>query len=485
MFTNVDDVKSKFDIVVGLEVHTQLNTKTKMWCKCEINKFAYPNHTICPICTAQPGTLPVINKEAIKLASLAALATNCKINKLSRFDRKNYFYPDLPKGYQITQFTTPLAEHGKLMIMGENKEKKVIHISRIQLEEDTGKSTHFSDYSLVNLNRCGTPLIEIITGPDMSSASEASSYLKKLHANLVYLGVTLGNMQDGNFRCDVNISLKPKGHKEFGTRVEVKNVNSFKNVEKSIDYEVVRQANLISKGEKILQQTLLFDAEKNQTKAIRTKSDADDYRYFAEPDLTPLRVTEIELETWKKSLPELPEEKANRFIKDFAITAYDAEVLCYDKDVAVYFELCLSFYKKNPKKIANWILSELMHFLNEANISITKSPVTAKNLAELVQLIDDDVISSKMAKEVFLEMYDHQVSALSIVDKKGLKQNSDEHLIESIIDELIKNHPQEVAELKAGRDRVLGFFVGQVMKKTNGTANPKLTTDLIKKKALS
>lgn len=485
MFNTVEEVKNKFDIVVGLEVHTQLNTKTKMWCKCEINKFAFPNHTVCPVCTAQPGSLPVLNKEAIRLASLAALATNCKINKVSGFDRKNYFYPDLPKGYQITQFATPLAENGTLTITSEAGVPKVIQISRIQLEEDTGKSTHHSDYSLVNLNRCGTPLIEIITGPDMSSASEASSYLKKLHANLVYLGVTLGNMQDGNFRCDVNISLKPKGAKEFGTRVEVKNVNSFKNVEKSIEYEVIRQANVITLGEKILQQTLLFDADKNQTKAIRTKSDADDYRYFAEPDLTPLRVSLADLELWKKSLPELPEQKANRFVADFDVTTYDAEVLCQDKDVAAYFEQCVSIYPKSAKKIANWILSELLHFLNEANISILKSPVSSKNLAELVQLIDDQVISSKMAKDVFLEMYDNQVSALVIVEKKGLKQNSDESMLESIVDELIKNHPNEVAELKAGRDRVLGFFVGQVMKKTDGKANPKLTTDLIKKKVLS
>lgn len=485
MFKTVADVKEKFDIVIGLEVHTQLNTKTKMWCQCEISKFAYPNHNVCPVCTAQPGTLPVINKEALRLASLAALATNCSINKISRFDRKNYFYPDLPKGYQITQFAVPLALNGKLNIINDDGEVKTINISRIQLEEDTGKSTHHSDYSLVNLNRCGTPLIEIITGPDMNSAFEASSYLKKLHANLVYLGVTLGNMQDGNFRCDVNISLKDKGSKTFGTRVEVKNVNSFKNVEKAIEFEVVRQANVITAGEKILQQTLLFDADKNQTKAIRTKSDADDYRYFTEPDLTPIRLNQADLDIWQKSLPELPEEKANRFKKDYGITAYDADVLCHDKEVAAYFEECVSFYNKSPKKIANWILSELLHYLNEANISIIKSPVTSNNLSELVKLIDEDTISSKMAKEIFLEMYDNKVSALSIIDSRGLRQNSDQSLLEGIVDELIKNHPAEVAELKAGRDRVLGFFVGQVMKKTDGKANPKLTTELIKKKILT
>jgi aspartyl-tRNA(Asn)/glutamyl-tRNA(Gln) amidotransferase subunit B len=485
MYTTITDVKNSFDIVIGLEVHTQLNTKTKMWCQCEINKFAYANNTVCPICTAQPGTLPVINKEAIHLASLAALATHCRVNNVSRFDRKNYFYPDLPKGYQITQFAVPLAEDGFIEITSESGTTKKIHIKRIQLEEDTGKSTHHADFSLVNLNRCGTPLIEIITGPDMSSPHEASSYLKKLHANLVYLGVTIGNMQDGNFRCDVNISLKKKGSKEFGTRVEVKNVNSFKNVEKSIEFEVVRQANVLTKGEKILQQTLLFDADKNQTRAIRTKSDADDYRYFTEPDLTPIRVTNQELENWKKNLPELPEQKAQRFINQYGITPYDAEVLCHDKEVANYFEESLKYYDKAPKKVANWILSELLHYLNEANISITKSPVNAKNLSELVQLIEDQVISSKMAKEVFLEMYDNKVTAASIVEQRGLKQNSDQGLLESIIDDLIKNNPNEVAELKAGRDRVLGFFVGQVMKKTDGKANPRLTTDLIKKKIQS
>jgi aspartyl-tRNA(Asn)/glutamyl-tRNA(Gln) amidotransferase subunit B len=482
MFSTLKDVTDIYDIVIGLEVHTQLNTKTKMWCTCEINKHAFANHTTCPICTAQPGTLPRINKEAVRLASLAAIATHSKINTVSKFDRKNYFYPDLPKGYQITQFATPLAENGFLQINEENGDVKRIAIQRIQLEEDTGKSTHHADYSLVNLNRSGTPLIEIITAPDMRSPQQASSYLKKLHANLVYLGVTLGNMQDGNFRCDVNVSLKPKTSTQFGTRVEVKNVNSFKNVEKAIEYEAIRQANLLLNKQKVLQQTLLFDAEKNVTKAIRTKSDADDYRYFCEPDLTPLIVLPEEIALWSKSLPELPEEKAKRFVTNFGITAYDAEVLCQDKELAQYFEDAVGIYPSAPKKIANWILSELLHHLNEFNLVIAKSPVSYKNLADLVQLIEEGVISTKMAKEVFLEMVDHKKGPHEIVEVKGLKQNSDQGLLEKIVDDLIKNHPSEVQELKSGRDRVMGFFVGQVMKQTQGKANPKMTTDLIKAK---
>lgn len=482
MFKSIKEVMNQYEVIIGLEVHTQLNTKTKMWCQCEINKHAFPNHTTCPVCTAQPGTLPVINKDAIRLAALAAVATHSKINKKSTFDRKNYFYPDLPKGYQITQFALPLAENGFLMIRDDEGNDKKIEIKRIQLEEDTGKSTHLGDSSLVNLNRCGTPLIEIITGPDMRSPSEASTYLKKLHANLVYLEVTLGNMQDGNFRCDVNVSLRPKGQTQFGTRVEVKNVNSFKNVEKSIEFEAVRQANILADNGNILQQTLLFEAEKNSTRAIRTKSDADDYRYYVEPDLTPIVISTEELNFWSQNLPELPEQKSKRFVKEYEITQYDSDILCHDKELAQYFENAVSKYNKSPKKIANWIISELLHHLNEFNVSITKSPVSFENLAELVKLIDEGVISSKMAKEVFLEMVDHKKSASKIVDEKGLRQNNDQSLIEKIIDELIVQYPNEVSELKSGRERVMGFFVGQVMKKTQGKANPQLTTDIIKAK---
>lgn len=482
MYNTIREVMNNYEVIIGLEVHTQLNTKTKMWCQCELNKHAFANHTICPICTAQPGSLPVINKDAIRLASLAAIATESKINTRSTFDRKNYFYPDLPKGYQITQFAIPLAQNGYLTIRDDEGKEKKINITRIQLEEDTGKSTHLGDSSLVNLNRSGTPLIEIISGPDMRTPLEASTYLKKLHANLVYLEVTLGNMQDGNFRCDVNVSLRPKGKNDFGTRVEVKNVNSFKNVEKAIEFEAVRQANVLSQNGKILQQTLLFDAETNSTRAIRTKTDADDYRYFVEPDLTPIMILKDQITVWSQNLPELPEQKSKRFVNEYEITQYDAEILCQDKELAQYFENANGRYKKSPKKIANWIISELLHHLNEFNVSVSKSPVTFENLAELVKLIDEGVISSKMAKEVFLEMVDFKKSPNQIVEEKGLRQNNDSVLIEKIINELIIQFPNEVNELKSGRDRIMGFFVGQVMKKTQGKANPQLTTELIKVK---
>jgi len=481
-FKNVEQVIQQYDLVVGIEVHVQLNTKTKMWCNCEISKSSFENQTVCAVCTAQPGTLPVINRAAIRLAGLAALASGCTINKFSKFDRKNYFYPDLPKGYQITQFVTPIAEGGSLDVTLPNNEKKKIRITRIQLEEDTGKSVHHENYSLVNLNRAGTPLIEIITEPDISSSVEAVAYLKKLHANMVYLEVTQGNMQDGNFRCDINISLKPKGSIKLGIRVEVKNLNSFKSVEKAIEYEMVRQANLLRNGEKILQQTLLFDADKLQTKAIRTKTDADDYRYFAEPDLMPLIISDEQIGEWRSSLPELPDAKQTRLVTTYGITPYDAEVLCQDRKVVDYFEEGVSIYPASAKKIANWILSALLHYLNEAHLPISKSPISALHLAELVKMIDEGIVSSKMAKEIFVEMFDSKKSAKEIVGSKGLQQNSDESQLEKLVDDLISKFPQEVAELKGGRERVMGFFVGHIMKDTQGKANPKLTTDLIRKK---
>lgn len=470
-----------FEPVIGLEVHTQLNTVTKMWCHCEISKTHYENHTVCEICSAQPGSLPTINQHAVSLATKAALAVNCEIQHRSTFDRKNYFYPDLPKGYQITQFFAPLAKNGYLTIHDAQKKEKKITIQRIQMEEDTGKSTHHQNYSLINLNRCGTPLIEIISAPDLSSAEEASAYLKKLHQNLVYLNVTKGNLQDGNFRCDVNLSLRKIGEKKFGTRTEVKNLNSFRNVEKAIEYEITRQATHLLHNNAIPQQTLLFDMTSGITRPLRTKTDADDYRYIPEPDLTPIILTDSYIQKIKESLPELPDAKEARLKNQYGLSDYDAQLLCQEKALADFFEQACEHYPKSPKKIANWVISELLHFLKEAHQIIEKSPVTPKSIAELVKLIEEDVISGKIGKEIFIEMYDHGTSPLEIVDTKNLRQTSDTSQLEEIIQRIVAQNPSEVAQLKSGRDRMMGFFVGQVMKETGGAANPKLTSELVKK----
>jgi len=481
MSVNLSEALKIFRPVIGIEVHAQLNTVTKMWCSCEINKNAFENHTVCEICSAQPGSLPVLNKKAVELAAKTILAHEGKVNLFSAFDRKNYFYPDLPKGYQITQFFKSIGSDGKMLISINENENKVIRISKFQLEEDTGKSLHKENYSLINLNRCGVPLLEIITAPDMNSAFEAVTYVKALHANLIYSNVCLGNLQDGNFRMDVNVSLQKINETDFGTRVEIKNLNSFKNVEKAIEFEIERQANLLLKDEKVLQQTLLFNMESGKTHAIRTKSDADDYRYFPEPDLIPLLVTKDEVAKWQNELPELPSKKADRFMISYGLSHYDAQILCSQRELANYFEEAVKIYPAGSKKMANWIISELLHYLNESNKLITNSPITASNLVGLVKAIDEGIVSGKMAKEIFIEMYDKSCSADLIIQQKDLRQNNDSNAIEKIIVDLVLKHPKEVEELKSGRDRVMGFFVGQVMKQTGGKANPAVTTELIKK----
>ncbi len=467
--------------VIGIEIHVQLDTKTKAWCDCELKVNGFENNYVCEVCSAQPGTLPVVNKKAVEYALRLGLATNCSINEVSFYDRKNYFYPDLPKGYQITQYKTPICENGEIEILKEDGEStKKIRLERIQLEEDTGKSTHYGDYSLINLNRAGTPLVEIVTRPDFVNAKEVTNFLKKVQAILVYLGVSKANLQDGNMRCDVNLSLKEVGSEVFGTRTEVKNLNSYRSVERAIAYEMIRQKETLEKGEKVLQQTLLFDVESGKNKVLRTKSDADDYRYFPEPDLLPLIVEENQIETIKKSMPELPDAKKNRFVSEYSIPMYDAEVLCSDKELANYFEQCCKL-DKNYKKISNWILSELLKYVNESKTEISKIKLSPKHLVDIVNLVDSGKISGKIAKEIFVEVYDSGKLASEIVKEKGLEQNSNSDELETLVQELINSNPKEVEELKNGRDRMMGFFVGQVMKKTGGKANPKMTTDLVKK----
>lgn len=470
-----------YDVVIGLEVHTQLSTKTKAWCKCEISTSAFENTKVCEICSAQPGTLPVYNREAVEYAIKLALATNSKINKVSVFDRKNYFYPDLPKGYQITQFDTPVGEKGFLDIFDEEGNTKRVGLQRIQIEEDTGKSSHHGDKSLINLNRAGTPLLEIVSDPHMTTAKEASSYLKKLHSILVYLGISHGNMQEGNFRCDVNLSLKPKGSEKYGTRTEVKNLNSFRHVEMAIEHEIERHRQILDSGKSILQQTLLFDFETKSTKVLRTKSNADDYRYFPEPDLLPLTISDAQIERVRETLPELPDAKISRFVSDYGIPAYDASVLTSDKALANYFEAALKDYQGEPKKMANWIMVELLRYLNEAGTPIDRSPVKPGSLAGLLNAINTGKISGKQGKDVFLKMYDSGKSADVLIKEMGLEQISDEKLISEIAQKIIAANSANVEKYKAGNERVFGFFVGQVMKETNGQANPSLTSEIIKK----
>jgi aspartyl-tRNA(Asn)/glutamyl-tRNA(Gln) amidotransferase subunit B len=470
-----------YDIVIGLEVHAQLSTNTKAWCQCEISTNAYENTKVCEICSAQPGTLPVYNKQAVEYAIKLALATNSEVNKISIFDRKNYFYPDLPKGYQITQFDKPVGEKGYLEILDDDGNVKRVGLQRIQMEEDTGKSSHQGEKSLINLNRAGTPLLEIVSDPDMSTPKEASSYLKKLHSILVYLGICHGNMQDGNFRCDVNVSLKPKGSDKLGTRTEVKNVNSFRHVEMAIEYEVQRHKELLDSGKSILQQTLLFEIENRKTKVLRTKSDADDYRYFPEPDLLPLVITQEQIEKVRSSLPELPDAKIKRFMGSYGIPLYDASVLTTEKALANYFEESLKGYEGEAKKMSNWIMVELLRYLNEAGTSIERSPVKPSSMASLLNAIHSGKISGKIAKDVFLKMFDTGKPAEAIIKEMGLEQISDEKSLTEIAERIVSNNAGQVEKYKGGNERVFGFFVGQVMKETNGQANPVMTAEILKK----
>lgn len=471
----------KYDVIIGLEVHAQLATNAKAWCNCEITTHALENTKVCEVCSGHPGTLPALNKRAVEFAVKMALATNCAVNPLSYFDRKNYFYPDLPKGYQITQFEIPIAQNGYIAIMDDAGLEKKIRIERIQIEEDTGKSTHEGESSLINLNRCGTPLIEIVGCPDIRTPLEASSYLKKLHSVLTYLGVSHGNLQEGNFRCDVNVSIHPKGTDKWGTRTETKNLNSFRNVEKAIEVEIARQAEILDRGEKVIQQTLNFDAEALKITVLRTKSDAHDYRYFPEPDLISLVVTEAEKEKWRSELPELPEAKVARFISEYAIPLYDADVLTNDKNLANYFEVVAKAHKGEAKKASNWIMVELLRLLNEFNIGVEKSPVVALELAALLNAIHEGRISGKQAKDVFIKMFDEKKGADAIISELGLVQISDTGALEEVARKIVDANPTQVEQFLSGKDRVFGFFVGLMMKETKGQANPQVANDIMKK----
>ncbi|AEI13831.1 Aspartyl/glutamyl-tRNA(Asn/Gln) amidotransferase subunit B [Flexistipes sinusarabici DSM 4947] len=473
-----------YEAVIGLEVHVQMGTNTKIFCSCSTNFGAEPNSNVCPVCLGMPGVLPVLNKRALEYAMTAGLALNCEIQEYSVFARKNYFYPDLPKGYQISQYELPLCLNGKMKINLEEYSKE-IGITRIHMEEDAGKSIHgenLGDYSAsyVDLNRTGVPLIEIVSEPDMRTGEEAKAYLQKLKAILQYAGVSECNMEEGSLRCDANISIRPEGQKEFGVKTEIKNMNSFKNVQKAIEYEIKRQTKVLNEGGHIIQETRLWNPDKNITVAMRSKEEAHDYRYFPDPDLIPVKVDDGWIERVRESLPELPDEKKARFKKEYSLPEYDAEVLTSFKTYADYFEECIKSHN-NPKIIANWIMSEILRVVNERNCDIFDIGVDPSMLAGLVKLIDDNTISGKIAKDVFEIMLESGKAPAEIVKEKNLAQISDSSELENIVKQVFEENPDELERFKNGEKKLQGFFVGQVMKKTKGQANPKLVNQLIAK----
>ena len=471
-----------FEPVIGLEVHAQLKTKTKIFCNCSTTFGAPPNTHTCPVCLGLPGVLPVLNKKVVEFTMRMALATHCTIQPESRFARKNYFYPDLPKGYQISQYELPIAVDGRVDIE-LNGDSKRIRLNRIHMEEDAGKLNHAPDrpVSRVDLNRTGVPLIEIVTEPDLRSPEQAGAYLRQLRAIVRYLEICDGNLEEGSFRCDANVSVRPQGTATLGTRTELKNLNSFRHVEKALHYEIERQIDVIADGGSIVQETRLWDAEKNRTFSMRGKEEAHDYRYFPDPDLLPLIIDEAWIEQIRATLPELPDAKKVRFMERYGLPAADARRLTSERELADYFEACLKTFN-NPKQVSNWIMGPLLGLLNAEDRSIRQSPVSADHLGELLQLVDEDRISGKIAKTVFDEIARTGKPPGQIVEEKGLVQITDSSAIETTVQEVLDRCPKEVEAYKDGKSKLFGFFVGQVMKETKGKANPKLVNELLRKK---
>jgi aspartyl-tRNA(Asn)/glutamyl-tRNA(Gln) amidotransferase subunit B len=472
----------EFETVIGLEIHAQLKTDTKIFCGCSTEFGKPPNTNTCPVCLGMPGVLPVLNKKVVEYSIKMALATDCEINPSNQFARKNYFYPDLPKGYQISQFELPIAEHGVINIEADGT-KREIGITRIHMEEDAGKLVHdeHDPVSYIDLNRTGTPLIEIVSEPDIRSPAEASAYLKKVHSILRYLDICDGNMQEGSFRCDANISLRPVGQEEFGTRTELKNMNSFKNVQKALEFEIRRQRDLLLDGGKVVQQTLLWDAERNITNSMRSKEEAHDYRYFPDPDLVPVVIDQDWIESIKCQMPELPAAKKERFKAELGLPEYDAEVLTSAREIADYFEQALKNFS-NAKKLSNWIMTELLReFKGEDAASIADCKVSPGNLAKLLTLVAKGTISGKIAKSLFQEMLENGKDPDQLVKEKNLVQMSDEGDMLKIVQEIIAENPGQAGQFREGKTKLMGYFVGQLMKKTKGRANPKLANQLFNK----
>lgn len=471
----------EFEPVIGLEIHAQLLTATKIFCNCSTTFGAAPNNHTCPVCLGMPGVLPVLNKKVVEFSIKMALATHCEVNPENSFARKNYFYPDLPKGYQISQYAYPLAEHGYVDVE-LNGDKKRIGITRIHMEEDAGKLIHdeYNPASYVDLNRTGVPLIEIVSEPDIRSAEEAALYLRRLHEILVYLEICDGNMEEGSFRCDANVSLRPKGTETFGTRTELKNMNSFRNVQRALEYEIKRQQYVLEGGGVIIQETRLWDDSQGVTNSMRGKEEAHDYRYFPDPDLVTVAVGEAWVAEIRSSMPELPLEKRERFIRDYEIPPYDAGVLTASRALADYYEEVASRCGQ-PKVAANWVMGDILRLLNEEKRDIKACPVTPASLAEMIKLIGDGTISGKIAKEVMEDMYKTGQAPQEIIEAKGLVQITDEAALTDVVAQVIANNPNQLAQFRAGKDKLFGFFVGQVMKETQGKANPQLINDLLKK----
>ena len=474
-----------YEPVIGLEVHVQLATRTKIYCGCPTSFGAAPNTNVCPVCLGLPGALPVLNREAVDMAIKAGLALNCQVRALSRLARKNYFYPDLPKGYQISQFDQPLAEHGWVEVEVDGRRKR-IGITRVHIEDDAGKSMHegFPDsdrYSYIDLNRCGTPLIEIVTEPDIRSSEEAYAFLTALKQTLQFLEVSTCDMEKGHLRCDANVSVRLRGAEKFGVKAEVKNLNSFRFLKLALDYEIERQAAVLEAGGRIIQETRLYDSEAGETASMRSKEEAHDYRYFPEPDLAPLRISDEWRERLLTEMPELPASKRARFVESLGLREYDAEVLTATRPLSEYFEQ-VAATSQDPRAAANWVMGELMGALNAAGKEISESPVRAGDLGELILLIAKGEVSGKMAKEIFAGMFAGGEPARAVMERQGFKQISDTAALEAIVAEVLAANPKQVEQYKSGKGAVLGFLVGQAMKATRGQANPAIVNEILQRK---
>ncbi|WP_412852793.1 Asp-tRNA(Asn)/Glu-tRNA(Gln) amidotransferase subunit GatB [Ectothiorhodospira shaposhnikovii] len=474
----------EWETVIGLEIHAQLSTKSKIFSGASTAYGAEPNTQACAVDLGLPGVLPVLNREAVRMAVKFGLAIGAPIAPRSIFARKNYFYPDLPKGYQISQYELPVVGRGQVEIELEDGETRTIGVTRAHLEEDAGKSLHEDYHGMtgVDLNRAGTPLLEIVSEPDMRSAREAVAYMKKIHALVRYLEICDGNMQEGSFRCDANVSVRRKGTEKFGTRTEIKNLNSFRFLERAIHFEVERQIDILEGGGAVVQETRLFDPDKGETRSMRSKEEANDYRYFPDPDLLPLDIEPAFIEQVRGSLPELPDEKKHRFMNDHGLSAYDAGVLTASREMAEYFEQVAVAVEGQAKLAANWVMGELTGALNREGREITDSPVSAEALGGLLRRIQDNTISGKIAKEVFEAMWAGEGDADQVIERKGLKQITDTGAIEQVIDQVIADNPSQLEQYRSGKDKLFGFFVGQVMKRTGGKANPAQVNDLLKQK---
>jgi aspartyl-tRNA(Asn)/glutamyl-tRNA(Gln) amidotransferase subunit B len=476
---------NNWEVVIGLEIHAQLATRSKIFSGSATAYGAPPNTQANLVDLAYPGVLPVLNARAVQMAVKFGLAVDASVARRSVFARKNYFYPDLPKGYQISQYELPVVARGTLKVVLDDGTEKTIGITRAHLEEDAGKSLHegLPNASGIDLNRAGTPLLEIVSEPDMRSAKEAVAYMKKIHTLVRYLEICDGNMQEGSFRCDANVSVRPKGQEKFGTRAEIKNLNSFRFVEKAIQFEVARQIELIESGGKVVQETRLYDSDKDETRSMRSKEEANDYRYFPDPDLLPVEIDEAFIESVRKTLPELPDQKAARFARDFSLSAYDAGVLSASRELGAYFEAAVAGLGAGHAKLAaNWVMGELSSALNRDNVEIGHSRVNPAALIGLLQRILDETISGKIAKDVFEAMWSEGKSADAIIEAKGLRQITDTDALEGVIDAVIAANPKQLADYRSGKDKLFGFFVGQAQKATGGKANPAQLNELLKKK---